>query len=162
MLFPYNMRSESFSASRRWTSDNAGITAGELYEILDSPPVFRLRYMDVLFLVICLFFVKSVSYFSIPFRYGWFSNIHPESTGIFCASLGGTSKSNNTEKACNSFQSIAGCLKEQLNVGYQEIRNLSDVHNAADLALTRQTSVAVPTDHVVNPMFSFLGKIFLL
>lgn len=52
MLFPYNMRSESFSASRRWTSDNAGITAGELYEILDSPPVFRLRYMDVLFFLL--------------------------------------------------------------------------------------------------------------
>lgn len=131
MLLPYNMRPESYSACRRWTSDNSGITAGDLYEILDSPPVFRLRY-------------------------GWFSNIHPESSGVFCASLAGTSKSNNIENACNPFQSITRCLKEQLDVGNQEIRNLSDVHNAADLALTGETSVAVSTDHVGNEVMAHI------
>lgn len=57
MLFPYNMISEKIASFRRWTSNDSGVTAGEVYVAMESPSIFRLRY-------------------------GWFSNIQVEMLGV--------------------------------------------------------------------------------
>ncbi|CAA3027219.1 uncharacterized protein LOC111397137 isoform X3 [Olea europaea var. sylvestris] len=56
MLFPYNMKTEKIASCRKWTSNDSGVTAGEVYVAVESPSIFRLRY-------------------------GWFSNIQVEMFG---------------------------------------------------------------------------------
>lgn len=49
MLFPYDARLENIASCKRWTSDCGSYTAGELHEALQTPTVFRLKYVDALF-----------------------------------------------------------------------------------------------------------------
>lgn len=43
MLFPYNMKTEKIASCRKWTSNDSGVTAGEVYVAVESPSIFRLR-----------------------------------------------------------------------------------------------------------------------
>ncbi|KAJ7956936.1 TSL-kinase interacting protein 1 [Quillaja saponaria] len=43
MLFPYNTV-ENLSSCRQWTSNDSGISAGDVYAAVGSPAIFRLRY----------------------------------------------------------------------------------------------------------------------
>lgn len=43
MLFPYSVQRGNLAGHPRWTQDSS-VTAADVYEIIGSPPVFRLRY----------------------------------------------------------------------------------------------------------------------
>lgn len=43
MLFPFGLQRERIESCQRWTQESI-ISAGDLYAIIGSPPVFRLRY----------------------------------------------------------------------------------------------------------------------
>ena len=43
MLFPFNIQRENLLAYQRWSRDSA-ITAAEVYAMIGSPTVFRLRF----------------------------------------------------------------------------------------------------------------------
>jgi hypothetical protein len=43
MLFPYNARSGNLVEFHRWTSNDTRTTAGDVYNVIGSPSVFRLR-----------------------------------------------------------------------------------------------------------------------
>lgn len=45
MIFPYNIL-ENVSGCRRWTLNDNDISAGDVYEAVGSPAIFRLRYKD--------------------------------------------------------------------------------------------------------------------
>ncbi|KAL2905814.1 TSL-kinase interacting protein 1 [Bienertia sinuspersici] len=44
MLFPFNIASDDLLNSKRWTSSETRITAGDVHATIGSPEVFRLRY----------------------------------------------------------------------------------------------------------------------
>ncbi|PIN07258.1 hypothetical protein CDL12_20178 [Handroanthus impetiginosus] len=44
MLFPYNTKLDQVASWRRWTSNDSGISAWEVYVDVGSPSFFRLRY----------------------------------------------------------------------------------------------------------------------
>lgn len=101
------------------------------------------------FLIIFFWFVNS-PYFTIPSRYGWFSNLHSEASGISHASVEAPSESDNVGKIYNSFSSITSCQTEQIKIDSQAMRNSFDVHEAADATLTKQTSAAATIEHMVT------------
>lgn len=43
MLFPYNIQEENLASYQRWTQEST-VSAGDVYGMIGSPPVFRLRY----------------------------------------------------------------------------------------------------------------------
>ncbi|KAL5703509.1 hypothetical protein ACHQM5_022047 [Ranunculus cassubicifolius] len=53
MLFPYDIQLENIAAYMRWTSEDTDSTAGNVYESIGCPSLFRLRY-------------------------GWFPNVEPK------------------------------------------------------------------------------------
>lgn len=61
MLFPFNISLENLVSCRRWTLNDTGITAGDVYEATERPAIFRLRY-------------------------GWFSNSDPKTFEMRCIS----------------------------------------------------------------------------
>ncbi|KAM0944820.1 hypothetical protein DsansV1_C11g0112961 [Dioscorea sansibarensis] len=44
MLFPYDACPENMSCYRKWTAKDFGVCAGDVYDAVGSPAVFRLRY----------------------------------------------------------------------------------------------------------------------
>lgn len=44
MLFPFNIVVHNSTTSRRWTSSDVGICAGDVHAFIGSPDIFRLRY----------------------------------------------------------------------------------------------------------------------
>lgn len=44
MLFPYSVQRGNLAGHPRWTQDSS-VTAADVYEIIGSPPVFRLRFV---------------------------------------------------------------------------------------------------------------------
>ncbi|XP_054822558.1 TSL-kinase interacting protein 1-like isoform X2 [Prosopis cineraria] len=43
MLFPYNIQKENLASYQRWTQEST-VSAGDVYGMIGSPPIFRLRY----------------------------------------------------------------------------------------------------------------------
>lgn len=49
MLFPYNVQNANMADYHRWTKDST-LSAADVYALIGSPPVFRLRYFAFNFL----------------------------------------------------------------------------------------------------------------
>lgn len=45
MLFPYEPELHNVDGCKRWNAENTGICAGDIYKMLGSPSVFRLRFV---------------------------------------------------------------------------------------------------------------------
>lgn len=52
MLFPYSVQRGNLVGHPRWTQD-ASVTAADVYDIIGSPPVFRLRFAITFHLIQC-------------------------------------------------------------------------------------------------------------
>ncbi|KAL3524674.1 hypothetical protein ACH5RR_013046 [Cinchona calisaya] len=125
MFFPYGVRLENISSCRRWTSDCGGFTAGELYGVLESPAVFRLKY-------------------------GWFSNLHAEASGVCCTptALEGRLESKSIWRDCNVFSRMTCDQIKKINSSSQGIRKQINMHEAEDIARTEQMPSPLTIDHV--------------
>ncbi|XP_077233409.1 TSL-kinase interacting protein 1-like [Tasmannia lanceolata] len=62
MLFPYDIQKENIASYRRWTIKDIQTSAADVYAIIGSPIIFRLRY-------------------------GWFSNLEPRAYHVSSTSL---------------------------------------------------------------------------
>lgn len=51
MLFPYNIQRENLASCQRWTQEST-VSAGDVHGMIGSPPVFRLRYLFIIFFLV--------------------------------------------------------------------------------------------------------------
>lgn len=101
MIFPYNIL-ENVSGCRRWTLNDNDISAGDVYEAVGSPAIFRLRY-------------------------GWFSYSEPKTLGKLSSStpIGDCLQSEGTQKGCSNNMEVTYSKGKQLEVTSEELKGIN-------------------------------------
>lgn len=79
MLFPYIVQTENLASYQRWTQASV-ISAVDVYEMIGSPPIFRLRSSLNLNLIAASEFHLNIiaEFYKFLCRYGWFSDAELE------------------------------------------------------------------------------------
>lgn len=105
ILFPYNIL-ESSSVYRRWSLNDNDISAGDVYEAVGRPDIFRLRY-------------------------GWFCYPEPKTFCKLSTSMS-FSQSEGTRKSCSSNMKSTNGKGKQIEVKSEELKenNVSEVTTA--------------------------------
>ncbi|CAI9109162.1 OLC1v1008930C1 [Oldenlandia corymbosa var. corymbosa] len=119
MLFPYDVRLERIRSCSRWTLNCAGITAGEVHAALGSPAIFRLRY-------------------------GWYSDLQLEASGIsFTSMVEEQLESKSFGADCNGFSGIALDQKSKCSNAGWDGRNSINKHEIENVMESRPLSTPV-------------------
>ncbi|XP_058224935.1 uncharacterized protein LOC131334084 [Rhododendron vialii] len=89
MLFPYNIQLEKLNAYKRWTVNDIGISAGDVYAAVECPSVFGLRY-------------------------GWFSELCPKTVAVPSRSTHLGNGFQAKERGCSTILKLVDIRKEEV------------------------------------------------
>lgn len=154
MVFPYNIL-KNVSGCGRWTLNDNGISAGDVFEAVGSPAIFRLRYKDWPFsLPMRSSGLCEISDLISLSRYGWFSYSEPKTLGnlsstppIDCL------QSEGTQKGCNNNVEVTYSKGKQIEVTSEELKGINVSEITA--AIVAEEVANGPVDLVVNFMLPF-------
>ncbi|XP_059433568.1 TSL-kinase interacting protein 1 [Corylus avellana] len=101
MVCPYNIL-KNVSGCGRWTLNDNGISAGDVFEAVGSPDIFRLRY-------------------------GWFSYSEPKTLGNLSSSTPPIDclQSEGTRKGCNNNVEVTYSKGKQIEVTSEELKGIN-------------------------------------
>lgn len=125
MLFPYNIPLENLSTGIRWTLNDTSISAGDVYEAIGTPAIFRLSY-------------------------GWFTNIElknyrvPSTYTPLEVSLG----FEGIQKGCSTTSKLTHDQLKKFEIKSKEVEKLVNNSKAADAVVTEKMPLDVPVDRV--------------